>query len=652
MKVVVTIVILAFSAVCSAASSTALNPISNIIESRCIDCHDTADRKGGVDLEQALAGRDLTNPKAEALWVKVEEMVRLGEMPPKKKKPLLPAEKKQIETWFANTYVLKDGKEHIGQSVLRRLTRYELTNTLEDLLYISLRRPYVYSPEFPAFLPSTLDTILPPDVFGDSGFHNDAHSLASLKPPILKYNQAFDYALRAFFQSPQARKKLFGFEGDAAKLTDAAARKSLLNFMARAYRGYENAQNEQVVLNSYVAKLKTDAPMASLLHAMKTALLSPAFVYRIETVKSHATPYKVSAYELASRLSYFLWASMPDDQLFRVAADKSLLDESVLLAQVNRMLSDPRRISISENFAGQWLGFSELWANKVFFRGERWTRGIYDELLFFFDELVKSDRPILDIVDSDWIYKSGYAQAKIGGGGHKLPAKHADIFVARQKRPPGITEQFYKPPQLIKINNDPRGGGIITSVGIMRLTSTPTKTNPIRRGVWMLDKIIGKVLEVPENVPALSKSEEKDGKKLVDLADIMKAHTSKAICMSCHQHIDPIGLGLENFGPFGRMRNQYKNRRPIKADGVFPNGGTFKTPKEMKKILLGEYQPLIVKNITERMLAYAIGRKLRPYDRLGVDRIRTALEKDGYKMNTLILEIIKSKPFQYRQDQP
>jgi hypothetical protein len=205
---------------------------------------------------------------------------------------------------------------------------------------------------------------------------------------------------------------------------------------------------------------------------------------------------------------------------------------------------------------------------------------------------------------------------------------------------------------LEEINNDARGGGIITSVGIMRLTSAPMKTNPIRRGVWMLDKIIGKELEAPENVPALSKSEKKDGKKLVDLADILKAHTSKAICMACHKHIDPIGLGLETFDPSGKMRNKYPNKRPVKADGVFPNGGKFKTPKEMKKILLSEYQEEIVQNISERMLAYSIGRKIHPYDRLVVDRILAALEKDGHKMNTLIIEIIKSKPFQYRQDQP
>ncbi|MDX1565008.1 MAG: DUF1592 domain-containing protein [Phycisphaeraceae bacterium] len=637
------------SGTCFASPSP--KPIASIIESRCIDCHDSAERKGGVDLEKALFGKVKTAAKAEQLWIKVEAAIRSGEMPPKKKKPLTAAEKKRFAAWFEGAFVLKGGKEHVGRTVLRRLTRYELINTLEDLLHISLRRPYVFNPALSAFGPSDIQAILPPDVMGDSGFHNDAISLADLKPPVLAYNRAFDYALRAFSQNEEARKKIFGFEGDPGTLSDAAAQKNLQRFMTRAYRGYKNPQNERVVFKSYQARRKAAPPVASLLHAMKTALLSPAFVYRFEDVKNRPTPYRVGAYALANRLSYFLWASMPDEALMRTAADGSLLKESVLLAQTKRMLSSPRRIALAENFGGQWLGYADLWNQKVFYRGETWTRGVYDELLFFFDELIKSDRPILDVVDSDWVYHSRYSGIKIRGKGHRFPARHADILGWRYKNK-GLVEGFYSPPALIKIDKNGRGGGIITSVGIMRLTSAPSKTNPIRRGVWMLDRIIGKPLHAPENVPALSKSAEKDGKRLEDLADIMKAHASKPICASCHKHIDPIGLGLERFGPLGHMRGRYPNKRPVKADGVFPNGGAFKTPKEMKAVLLTEYRPQIVQNAVERMLAYAIGRRIRPFDRPTVERIPAALEKDEYRMNTLITQVVLSKPFQYRQDAP
>jgi len=651
MKTLVIAILLSMSTACIAAETAAFNPAAMVVESHCVGCHDTDSHKGGIDLESALTSGDFQSDKATTLWERVEKVVRLGEMPPKSKEPLSADQKDNIIKWFEGQYILSNGKEHIGPTILRRLTRYELINTLEDLLHISLKKPYVYSPEVPSLLPSVLETMLPPDVPGESGFFNDAHQLASVKPPILKYVDAFDYALRGFDQDAQAREAVFGFKEIPPALADAKAREILQRFMDRAWRGYKNPQSEQAVMDAYLARRKSEEPGPSLLQAMKVCLLAPPFLYRIETVENQSVPYRIGSYELANRLSYFLWASMPDEELLRLAADKSLLKESVLLAQVDRMLKSPKRISIAEDFASQWLGFDDLRSQKVFYQNERWNRGIYDELLFFFDELVKSDQSVLNIVDSDWVYQSEYTKVKVQGQSHTFPTKHGDIFAARQQRPSGLREQFYKPPVLLKINSEERGG-IITSVGIMRVTSPPENTNPIRRGVWMLDKIIGRQMHAPENVPPLSESEKVDGKILEDMAEILKAHTSKAACVSCHKHIDPIGLGLEKFDTNGIWREKYPNNRPIQAQGVFPNGGTFNTPKQMKLVLLEEYREPIARNIIERMLSYAIGRKLKPYDRMTVDRIYSALESDGYKMNSLIVQIIESKQFLYRQDKP
>jgi len=626
-----------------------IRPIAKILNSRCVDCHDAETRKGGINLTKLLAVNSLNEPKTAALWEKVDQVVRAGEMPPKKKEPLTKPEKAQLAKWYELTYVLKNGKEHIGQTTLRRLSRYELINTLEDLLYISLKRPYVFSPEVPALLPSTLETILPPDAPGESGFHNDAEQLAGSKPPILEYAQAFEYALRKFAQSPEARNKVFGFKEEPKTLAEIDAQKILQRFTRRAWRGYPNEKNELVVWKAYQKQQKSKAPVPALLHAMKTALLSPAFIYRMETIKDQGTPYDLNDFELASRLSYFLWASIPDEELFMLAEGGQLQKESVLSAQIDRLLNSPKRLSLAEDFAGQWLGFSEIVSNRVFYRNENWNRGVYDEVLFFFDELIRSNRSILEIIDSDWIYQSNYTGVRAGGSNTILPSRYEDIFKWRRQRPGGIRERFYDPPRLIKIKNDQRGG-IITSVGILRTTSAPEKTNPVRRGVWMLDKIIGRKMHAPENVPALSKSQKVDGKRLVDLADILKAHTSKAICISCHKHIDPIGLGLESYDPYGKWRTSYKNKRPIKAFGQFPNGDQFQTPAQMKQILVNEYQKPIVKNMVERMLSYAIGRKINPHDRPAVKRICAALEENEFKMNTLIRGIISSPQFQSRQD--
>ncbi len=622
----------------SGFNSTAadIQPVAKILDSRCLDCHDAETRKGGINLTKLLAADNLNEPKTAALWEKVDQVVRAGEMPPKKKKPLTTPEKTQLAKWYELTYVLKNGKEHIGQTALRRLSRYELINTLEDLLSISLKQPYVFSPEVPALLPSTLETILPADAPGESGFHNDAEQLAGSKPPILEYAQAFEYALRKFAQSPEARNKVFGFKEEPKALAENTAKKILQHFTRRAWRGYPNEENELVVWKTYQKQQKNKDPVPALLHAMKTALLSPAFIYRMETIKDQGTPYDISDYELASRLSYFLWASMPDEELFTLAQNGQLQEKSVLSAQIERLLNSPKRLSLAEDFAGQWLGFSEIVSNRVFYRNQNWNRGV-------------SDRSILEIIHSDWIYQSNYTGVRAGGSNTSLPSKYEDIFKWRRQRPEGIRERFYEPPRLIKIKNDQRGG-IITSVGILRVTSAPEKTNPVRRGVWILDKIIGRQMHAPENVPALSKSQKVDGKRLVDLADILKAHTSKAICISCHKHIDPIGLGLESYDPYGKWRTSYKSKRPIKAFGQFPNGDQFQTPAQMKQILVNEYQKPIVKNIVERMLAYAIGRKINSHDRPAVKRICAALEENEFKMNTLIRGIISSPQFQNRQD--
>ena len=151
----------------TALAGADIQPAAKILDSRCLDCHDAETRKGGINLTKLLAANNLNESKTAALWKKVDHVVRAGEMPPKKKEPLTNSEKTQVAKWYELSYVLKNGKEHIGQTVLRRLSRYELINTLEDLLYIPLKRPYVFSPEVPALLPSTLETILPPDAPGE-----------------------------------------------------------------------------------------------------------------------------------------------------------------------------------------------------------------------------------------------------------------------------------------------------------------------------------------------------------------------------------------------------------------------------------------------------------------------------------------------------
>ena len=198
---------------------------------------------------------------------------------------------------------------------------------------------------------------------------------------------------------------------------------------------------------------------------------------------------------------------------------------------------------------------------------------------------------------------------------------------------------------------DEREGGIITSAAIMRLTASKSRTSPIRRGVWILSTIIGRDLEPPPNIPSLNEARAAlKLKRDPTVAELLQQHVAKVECVSCHKAIDPLGLGLENFGPTGRWRTRYTRKEPVASSGVMPNGKTFKSPREMKLLLVEIYKDEIARNFVGQMFAYAIGRKLKPHDRVSLDSMVAKVKEDGYKVSTVIEQIVLSKQFRYRQD--
>jgi len=318
------------------------------------------------------------------------------------------------------------------------------------------------------------------------------------------------------------------------------------------------------------------------------------------------------------------------------------------------MLNSPKRIALAENFAGQWLGFGELISNHEYLRDERWNREAYDEILFFIDELIRSDRSVLELVQSDWLYKRATALRRKNHGYSKadpdsMNRRHADIFAPRQSKSRN-RKLRYDPPVLIERKGD-REGGIITSAAIMRVTASKTRTSPIRRGVWVLNTLIGKEMEAPEDVPSIEEAREAlNIKRNPTVAELLKQHVSKAVCNACHKEIDPLGLGLENFAQFGDWRTQYPDKAPVVSSGVMPNGKAFQSPREMKTLLLELYGDDIAENFARQLFAYALGRQLQPYDRIALNQIVSAAKQNGYKTNTFIEQIVLSKQFRCRQD--
>lgn len=638
--------------VCAAEFTAA----AEVIEDRCLTCHDTDTKKGGIDLSPLLEKANASYGNHTRLWIRLENMVARGEMPPENKKPLAAAEKAAIQAWFHESFVLRDGKSHIGPTPLRRLTRYEFENTLEAVMAVPLKAPYRDSITGNLEV-SKITSLVPSDIPGESGFDNDAHRLGALKPPLNALADAANYALGQFHRNPAAIKTVLGRAEIPSAASEAEAKAIISRFLLRAFRGnaarlpdYERAFHG--LYAKHVAASKDSRE--SLLHVFEMILVSPEFLYRFEHSQGRRMPYPVNGLELATRLSYFLWAGPPDAELLKLGQDGSLLKEDVLKKQIARMLNSPKRIALSENFAGQWLGFGELLANREYLLNERWNRETYDEALFFFDELIRSNRSVLELVQSDWLYKRASAFRAKGHGYHQLkldalPRLYADIFASRQSKTRNRKTR-YDPPVLVQRQGD-REGGLLTSAAIMRVTSSKTRTSPIRRGVWVLNTLIGKSMEAPEDVPPLD--EARAALKLKanpSVAEVIQQHVSMPICISCHKEIDPLGLGLENFAQTGEWRTHYPDKAPVVSAGVMPNGKAFQSPREMKSLLLELYQEDIARNFAEQLFAYALGRKLQPYDRVALTQIMTHAKQSGYTTNAFIEQIVLSRQFRFRQD--
>ena len=359
-------------------------------------------------------------------------------------------------------------------------------------------------------------------------------------------------------------------------------------------------------------------------------LVAPEFLFRIEQDEDEQGPgtQALDQFELASRLSYFVWSSMPDDELLQLAGDGRLSDEGVIAQQVDRMLDDPRSTALIENFAGQWLGLRKLHTAEISpdkTRYPQWNdqlrHDVERETLLFFESIVRENRSVLDLLDARYTFVNGRLAELYG-----LPDVEGDEF-----RKVDLT--------------DTRRGGLLTQPSILVLTSYPDRTSPVRRGNWVLTNILGD--EPPPPPPAVPSLEEtRTANPNASLREQMELHRSDPNCASCHRVMDAIGFGLENFDAIGRWREQ-DGEHPIDSVGELPTGETFHGPAELIDIL-GSRKDEFTRCLTEKLLTYALGRGLEYYDRCAVDRIVSVTAADEYRFKTLVKAIATSRPFLLR----
>lgn len=409
-----------------------------------------------------------------------------------------------------------------------------------------------------------------------------------------------------------------------------AARRCIARFATRAYRRPVSDHEVERLLALYDLGVKNGEPFEKAVQLAFTAILvSPHFLFKVELDRPPTRPdgsHPVSDFELATRLSYFLWSSMPDDELFALAEKGELRKPSVLEAQVRRMLQDDKSFALVENFAGQWLQLRSLHSFQPdpdlfpeFDEALRWAMIRETELYFL--EIMRQDRSILEFLDSDWTYVN------------ERLARHYGIRGIRGS-------QFRK----VQLSGDQRGG-LLTQASILTVTSNPTRTSPVKRGKWVLENI----LNTPPPPPAPDAGELPEDKESVlkgSLRQRMEQHRSNPTCASCHQRMDPIGFAFENYDAIGMWRTKDGNFE-IDPSGVLPSGEKFANVKELKQILL-KRDDQFRKCLADRLLTYALGRGLESYDKCVVDEIAAAVARDGNRFSRLVLEIVRSEPFQYR----
>jgi hypothetical protein len=413
--------------------------------------------------------------------------------------------------------------------------------------------------------------------------------------------------------------------------TESCARAIVAAFARRAFRRPLQPKEADPYVAIYgLVRKQGDSFEEGIVAALDAVLVSPAFIYRIEQdrpLRAGQTDVPVSDFEMASRLSYFLWSSMPDEELLRLATEHRLRQPAVLEAQVHRMLRDPKSAAFVENFAGEWLQFRNI--DVVRPDGQRFPD--FDESLrysmrretsLFVDNLVRNDGSILDMLNANYSFLN------------ERLARFYDV--------PGVTGPEFR---RVDMSDTPRGGGILAQASILTISSYSTRTSPVLRGKWILENLLNAPPPPPPpSVPALDDA--KVG-QTASLRQQMEAHRANAVCASCHSKMDPLGFGLENLNAIGAWRD-VDGKFPVDASGTLPGGQTFQGPKELKALLL-QRRDAFVAGMTEKILTYALGRGLERYDRPALAAIEARVAAHDYRFSQLIMGVVDSLPFQMKR---
>lgn len=620
--------------------------IRPLMEKHCFDCHDDSLQKG--DLNIARFDTQAMVVESVAVWQRMGMRIQNGEMPPGKRPRPTEEEKALIAKWLESLNVSKEDCNHLateesvswypGYVMSRRLNRFEYENTIRDLLGLG----------------TEVAEIFPADGAGGEGFDNTGNALFLSAIQVEKYLEAADESVDPILPSENRNPlAVFGrFLGRALTFrwspTEAeAARRELLT--SRSHPGHDSREAAEIVLHDFaerawrrpvtpeevdrlleaydLARDEGKRHKTALNFAFKAVLVSPNFLFLAEPEPEAPGVYALGDYPLASRLSYFLWSTMPDEELFALAREGRLQEDEVLTAQVHRMLRDPKAKALGDLFASQWLGITQL-GETTKPDEDRFPEfdvalsdAMHEEVALFFQHIVAEDRSLLELIDADYTFAN-----------ERLAAIYGIDAVAGEEM------------QRVQLA-DARRGGVLGMAAVLTATSHPLRTSPVLRGKWVLEQLLGDTVPPPPpNVEQLPEDDvQPDG---LTLRQRLEAHRANPDCAGCHARMDPIGFGLENFDPIGRWRDE-QAEQPVDAMGELPSGETFNGPEELKAILL-QRKDAFAKNLTRKMLGYALGRSLTRYDNCVIDDCVEAMQANEYQASQLFTGIVLSYPFRHR----
>jgi hypothetical protein len=642
--------------------------IQETFQTHCVECHGAKGKvKGDVNLVSYSEGEDIKEDLE--LLQTVMEVIDFGEMPPEENNPIPKQERQLIVKHLKEMLeVAVKSKEEVVVAPIRRMTRFQYANAVKDLLGLKVEvfplpekmmrdRSGYFKPhtgKMPdkvtvssrplgksGLIEPRMDGVapFPQDLRAEHGYDTQGDHL-SLSPLLM---EDFFRLSQSIVKSPSFNSRNVGvwkqyFEEPKPEINQSDELKSRLqNLLERAFRAPVDHKTFSKYFSFAEQEMKKGTGMGEVMKDVFSAILaSPRFLYLYDRRGEASSETETTQnLDLASRLSFFLWGSVPDEELLEVAVEGTIREDEQLSRQVDRMLTDGKLKRFCDSFPTQWLQLDRIISAvpdekkyKNFYYGAplyRTTMDMMMEPLLLFETVLIEDRSILELIDSNYTFRSPrlrkwYGQEPEGklGGPVTIP----------------FTRQAVE---------DRRHGGVITNGAVMTMTSGPLETKPITRGAWIAGVIFNSPPPPPPaEVPPLPEDKVHDAS--LTLRERFADHRERADCAGCHEKLDPLGFALENFDPVGRWRDKYHNGREVDSGGTLFRTHEFSNVVEFKDAILKE-KNRFVRALAGHLLAFGLGRELSPSDSLALDEIVERVKEEKYSMKALIHAVVQSKPF-------